>query len=175
MTIQASLFYITLVCINAWVWVDAATEFDTAVMTEGTTTTLDEQGSPYIVRRNIVVSNGTTLIIKPGVTLLFAPGFGVTVSGALIAWGEPGRRIRFLPLYNSSWTGGGDGPSRNDSILYHWCRVRLSGGATAHEGKSLSHVGLSRLRMWLQLHGSSMLGLQPIYAIKRGYASSIYS
>lgn len=47
-------------------------------------------GSPYEIKRDIVVVDGGELVIEPGVELRFAPGVGIFVNGALKA--QVGRR-----------------------------------------------------------------------------------
>lgn len=42
-------------------------------------------GSPYTVTQDVEVLQGATLILKPGVTVLFDPGVGITVRGKLDA------------------------------------------------------------------------------------------
>ncbi len=59
-------------------------------------------GSPYILRENLIVSEGVTLTIEPGVEVLFYQTdgqsgfrFGITVEGALVARGKPSAPILF--------------------------------------------------------------------------------
>ncbi len=52
-------------------------------------------GSPYQVTGNLVIPNGQTLIIQPGVQVIFQGYHRITVNGSLKAIGAPGDSIRF--------------------------------------------------------------------------------
>jgi parallel beta-helix repeat protein len=67
-----------------------------------THTTWDLAGSPYIVTSSVIVGNGATLTIEPGVEVRFNPGLGLTVgyagfppNGKLVARGTSGSPILF--------------------------------------------------------------------------------
>ena len=45
----------------------------------------DEYGSPYVITEDIVIKEGSIVTIRPGVTLQFDPGVGITVNGVLKA------------------------------------------------------------------------------------------
>ncbi len=53
--------------------------------------------SPYFVERGLTVPAGSELHVAPGAVLRFAPGTGLTVSGALFAWGDAARPVRLVP------------------------------------------------------------------------------
>jgi hypothetical protein len=57
--------------------------------------TLDIGGSPYIVVGNVLVPDGQTLTIEPGVEIKFDLGKIFQVNGTLIAQGAFGNRIKF--------------------------------------------------------------------------------
>ncbi len=58
-------------------------------------TTWTSAGSPYIVTGNILVCEGTTLVIEPGVAVKFDSLNALQVDGTLIAKGTDGNRITF--------------------------------------------------------------------------------
>lgn len=65
--------------------------------------------NPYIVTQDLIVSNGVTLKILPGVELDFSPGKSLINNGTLIANGTSSNKISFLPKYplqiNGQWGG----------------------------------------------------------------------
>lgn len=75
--------------------------------TLSTNTTLYTSNSPYTVAGTLTVPGGITLTIQPGVTVQFASGAGITVSGGqLIAAGTPAQRIKFTKQAGGgSWAG----------------------------------------------------------------------
>lgn len=58
-------------------------------------TTWTVELSPYIVTGNVMVSNGATLTIEPGVSVRFDNGKSLQVNGTLIAKGTPTNKITF--------------------------------------------------------------------------------
>ncbi|XP_050714917.1 protein bark beetle-like isoform X5 [Eriocheir sinensis] len=52
-------------------------------------------GSPYTVTQDVEVSRGASLVFRPGVTVMFDPGVGMTVRGTLEAEGTELQRITF--------------------------------------------------------------------------------
>ncbi|KAJ2949950.1 hypothetical protein O0L34_g11275 [Tuta absoluta] len=52
-------------------------------------------GSPYLVRDDILVERDAELVVEPGVEVRFAPMIGITVRGKLIAVGGQGKIITF--------------------------------------------------------------------------------
>jgi parallel beta-helix repeat protein len=63
------------------------------VISVNTTWTL--ANSPYWIEGNTTVNSGTTLIIEPGVEVLFNRYYGLYVEGEMIAAGNPGNPIKF--------------------------------------------------------------------------------
>lgn len=53
-------------------------------------------GSPYTVTQDVEVSRGASLVFRPGVTVMFDPGVGMTVRGTLEA---EVRRFHFSSNY----------------------------------------------------------------------------
>ncbi|XP_046962256.1 protein bark beetle [Vanessa cardui] len=53
------------------------------------------EGSPYLLRDDLLVEREAELVVEPGVEVRFAPMIGITVRGKLVAVGEPGRSITF--------------------------------------------------------------------------------
>ncbi|CAH2236667.1 jg20886 [Pararge aegeria aegeria] len=52
-------------------------------------------GSPYLLRDDLLVERDAELVIEAGVEVKFAPMIGITVRGQLVAIGEPGKNITF--------------------------------------------------------------------------------
>jgi hypothetical protein len=66
-------------------------------------------GSPYVVMSSLLVEEGRTLSIDPGVLVLFQPGTGMTVRGALVAHGSADSVVTFasgtFPQSAADWKG----------------------------------------------------------------------
>jgi len=60
-------------------------------------TTWTQANSPYVTLGNIIVKEGVTLTIKPGVTVQFDSGYSLTIEGTLIARGIDKQGIKFTP------------------------------------------------------------------------------
>ena len=59
--------------------------------------TYSPQNNPYIVTQDLIVGNGVTLTILPGVEMLFEFGTSLISNGILIAKGSSDQKISFLP------------------------------------------------------------------------------
>ncbi|XP_072938867.1 protein bark beetle isoform X2 [Epargyreus clarus] len=53
------------------------------------------EGSPYLLRDDLLIEREAELVVEPGVTIRFAPMIGITVRGKLVAVGDQQRRITF--------------------------------------------------------------------------------
>jgi len=60
-------------------------------------TTWTQANSPYATLGNIIVQEGVTLTIEPGVTVQFDSGHSLTIEGTLIARGTDKQGIKFTP------------------------------------------------------------------------------
>lgn len=60
-------------------------------------TTWTQAKSPYVTLGNIIVKEGVTLTIEPGVTVQFDSGHSLTIEGRLIARGTDKQGIKFTP------------------------------------------------------------------------------
>lgn len=69
------------------------------VIEEDTVLTLEN--SPYVVTHHILVLEGVTLTIEPGVILWFDGNYSIVIEGKLIAQGTDENRIRFLSNPNN--------------------------------------------------------------------------
>ena len=67
--------------------------------------TIIAEYSPYEISGDILVEEGNTLVIEPGVTFLFSDNTDFTVNGTLIAQGNPDNLITFEPLGDAYWEG----------------------------------------------------------------------
>jgi len=60
-------------------------------------TTWTQANSPYVTLGSIIVKEGVTLTIDPGVTVQFDSGHSLTIEGTLIARGTDEQGIKFTP------------------------------------------------------------------------------
>ena len=60
-------------------------------------TTWTQANSPYVTLGNIIVKEGVTLTIEPGVTVQFDFGHSLTIEGRLLARGTDKQRIKLTP------------------------------------------------------------------------------
>lgn len=71
-------------------------------------TTWTQANSPYVTLGNVIVKEGVTLTIEPGVTIQFDSGHSLTIEGILIAKGTDNQTIKFTPKenkYPGAWDG----------------------------------------------------------------------
>lgn len=90
-------------------------------------------GSPYIVQGGIMIANGTTLSIDPGVTVNFQGSYIFLVMGRLIAIGTLADTITFTATNtNIGWLGirFNNTLSTNDTSKFFYCKLKY-GRATA--------------------------------------------
>ena len=59
--------------------------------------------SPVIVRRDLQIAPGSSLVIDPGVEVQLAPGVAIYVDGKLYAAGQPGKPVRFTSTGGGRW------------------------------------------------------------------------
>ncbi|XP_038215102.1 protein bark beetle isoform X2 [Zerene cesonia] len=70
------------------------TELSGGVLTGGRTVWKTD-GSPYLLRDDLLVEREAELVIEPGVEVRFAPMIGITVRGKFLAVGQNGSKITF--------------------------------------------------------------------------------
>ena len=115
-----------------------------AGMVSGTWT---KSGSPYLVQGNILITNGATLTIQPGVTVNFQGGYKLLVSGRLLAAGTVADTIRFTTVNTTTgWQGirFDNIASSNDSSRISYCSVTY-GVLLAANGAGISVNNFSKL------------------------------
>jgi len=139
--------------------------------------------SPIVVRRDLHLVAGATLLIEPGVEVRLAPGASFFVDGTLYAIGAADRRVRFVSVNQQRWEGifgrpgsniaienaeirgGGNGGtvllSEGGNLVLHHTRVTENGG----------HIQVSDSR--LEVRDSEIAGNDMPYgsAIEASYTS----
>ena len=108
----------------------------TNITTASVSGTWDIAGSPYLIFNNIRVDSATTLVIEPGVSVIFQGAYGIDVAGTLCAKGTAVKPIYFHAQDTTGWsidtveTGGWRGVhflSYNspiaDSSSFEYCHV----------------------------------------------------
>ncbi len=85
-------------------------------------------GSPYYVEGSVMIADGQTLAIQPGVTVYFASFSKLYVQGQLLATGIPGDSIVFTTEPGFLWKGirFENTPSTNDSSILEYCVITRS-------------------------------------------------
>ncbi|MBX2906585.1 MAG: T9SS type A sorting domain-containing protein [Taibaiella sp.] len=64
-------------------------------------------GSPYMIANDIIINDGTLLIIDPGVEVVMQGDFSISVAGNLQAKGTSGNPITFRAQDTTGWAGAG--------------------------------------------------------------------
>lgn len=70
------------------------TELSGGVLTGGRTVWKPD-GSPYLLRDDLLIERDAELVVEPGVEVRFAPMIGITVRGKLVAVVSTGIKIHF--------------------------------------------------------------------------------
>ena len=98
-------------------------------------------GSPYLIQGAIMIPNGSTLTIEPGVTVNFQGQYKFLVLGQLLARGTTLDSIIFTATNtNTGWQGirFENTSTSNDSSIISFCRLEYG---NANGASSLSHGG----------------------------------
>ena len=109
--------------------------------------------SPYTISRNVVVSNGATLYIEPGVEIRFNDAKGLQIDGTLVARGTAGNLITFTTSSTTPTAGAwqfinftdssvdatfdGSGNYVGGSVL-QYCKVLYAGGSGVNAAIQIS-------------------------------------
>ncbi len=101
----------------------------TSVPTGPVSGTWTREGSPYNIEGNIMIADGTTLTINPGVTVNFGGTYKLFVAGRLLANGNEGDSIFFTAAdISNGWKGirFDNTPETNDSSRITYCRLEYA-------------------------------------------------
>jgi hypothetical protein len=79
-----------------------------------------QSGSPYLINGNITVGSGQSLIIDPGVEVVFTGNYRITADGPIYAIGDPERPIVFRSSDTTGWY-------NNETGTGGWAGIRFSG------------------------------------------------
>ena len=134
---------ISLIAVNSW----AETPLIGFIAQD---TTWTQANSPYVTLGNIIVKEGVTLTIEPGVIVQFDSGHSLTIEGRLIARGTDKQGIKFTPkgekkpgawggiLFEDSSTDAkfDDAGNYISGSILQYCTVEFAG--TAVKGNSAS-------------------------------------
>ncbi len=109
-------------------------------------TTWSKGDSPIKLDRDLVVGEGATLSIEPGVDVLLDSGVSISNQGTIRALGQPGQPVRVLASTNQRWEGI-FGRDNSDLILEH-TEIRGGGaGGTVIGVESTGSVSLRGVRI----------------------------
>jgi hypothetical protein len=129
-----------------------------------TNTTLLASESPYTVNKNVLVLEGITLTIEPGVTLNFRDSIFMQVSGTLRAVGTEEKPILFKGMPGDSYYGW------MGQFGHGWYGLYFSDSATDYdtltgEGCTIQHAQISRVMggMWLSGTGADVISSNPLF------------
>lgn len=118
---------------------------------EGTWTS---QGSPYNISNSISIPTGKTLVIEPGVRVLFLGRYTINVVGNLLARGTKSDSIVFDRFdANSSWHSIRieNVDSGSDSTIFEYCRISYTeyagGDVTANGGNAVTVKNFNKVRI----------------------------
>ena len=119
MKVQILLFMFCISTLNVFT--------QTSVSSGNVSGTWTHTGSPYLIQGSIIIANGTTLSIEPGVTVNFQGTYKMLVLGRIIATGTSADSITFTASNTTNgWRGiRFDNTSMtNDSSKFSFCRFQ---------------------------------------------------
>lgn len=105
--------------------------------------TFTPDNNPYIVTQDLIVNEGVTLTILPGVVMDFYYGTGIISNGTLIAKGKSNRRIIFRPKNPLPYPGQWDGITFNNTKTVLLNQEYQSGSIIAHAHISKASYGVT--------------------------------
>jgi parallel beta-helix repeat protein len=87
-------------------------------------------GSPYLIEGNIIVPDGQTLIVEPGVQIRFDGQYKFDIQGKILAIGNSANMITFTATDTTvaKWSGirFDHTSSTNDTSVFHYCTIEYS-------------------------------------------------
>ncbi len=110
------------------------------------TWTLD--GSPYLIQGAIMIPNGSTLTIEPGVTVNFQGSYKLYVQGRLLAIGAVADSITFTAADTTNgWLGiqFDNTPTTNDTSKFYCCKLQHSKTTSSSSKQGAFYLGFSKV------------------------------
>lgn len=108
------------------IYAKAQIPIDNSYFGAGNPTYIWDAGNQYLINEDIIIPNGSDLIIEPDVEVLFAGHFKIDVLGSINAIGDADHRIIFTSDAGNSWNGirfdFSDNPSPAPS-KFHYCDI----------------------------------------------------
>lgn len=102
--------------------------------------TWTKSNSPYLIKGNVSVPSGSTLVIEPGVQVRFDGKYMMAVYGKIKAIGKQGDTIRFFPQDTMNrWRGIRYLGTSNvdDSALFTYCKFEYAGPKVTNDESAL--------------------------------------
>lgn len=112
--------------------------------------------NPYIVTQDLIVNQGVTLTIEPGVELLFEYGTSLVSNGIFISKGTTEKPILFNPKNNLPFSGQWNG------IVINGAKSSLDENGNYIGGSVISHAVLSKASYSVTLGSSTSLLIENV-------------
>ncbi len=111
---------------------NSATYLVSQTSTLSADTTLTSSGGPYIIKENLTIPSGKTLIAEAGTVVKFVSTYGISVDGTLQLNGTSGSPVVFTSFSDDSYGGdlNGDG-SASSASRQAWNSIDFNSGSAA--------------------------------------------